>query len=373
MPQSSDVREPVPVPGPAPAIPGHLSYARVPVRADPAGGGTDAPPYCDDHGGYVLTFTMARYVWAAVQRWVGDSSILICRADQQTVVAADSLSQLREKPGLEFLQAFLQRLVPPGDGLLLMTGSDIPAGSGLGGSGALGVAIVRALDQAYGRERSRAETAALANDIERTDLGFPGGSQDSYATAYGDIRLLEFPTQGPIGIQPVTVSHDTRLALAHHSLLIYTGQAHLSGSIHQDIRENYLRGEASTLEALHQLRSHAQAMGVALRDGCLAEYAALMARSEKSLYALHSSCDSPVLRQYFESLGPLILGGKPCGAGGGGYLLVYARPGMRHACIERAKALGGQVEPVVLDRQGVQNWWEAGLSEAALEQIRQQG
>jgi galactokinase/mevalonate kinase-like predicted kinase len=114
-------------------------------------------------------------------------------------------------------------------------------------------------------------------------------------------------------------------------------------------------------------------MEVALRTGNLAEYAALMSRSEKNLYALHASCDSPVLRAYFESLGPLILGGKPCGAGGGGYLLVYTRPGMRHACIERATALGGQVEPVVLDQRGVQSWWEAGLTEATIEQIRQQG
>src|SRR5262249_12326974 len=159
---------------------------RAPVRVDPAGGGTDAPPFSIEHGGMVVNFAVERHVFAVVDRLPAGRGVAIYSEDLGQGVAAPSPAALEGKK-LEFLQSFVRRLVPEGESVLLVTESDVPAGAGLGGSGALGVAVTAAIDRAFGRSRSPEETARLANEVERKDLGYPGGDQDSFGAALGGI------------------------------------------------------------------------------------------------------------------------------------------------------------------------------------------
>ena len=137
-----------------------------------------------------MNFAINRHVFASVERLSSGDGVTIYSEDLQQGVTADSISVLPEGR-LDFLQGFIRRLVPQDESILLVTESDVPAGAGLGGSGALGVAVVAALDHAFGRVRTPSETAQVANDIERRDLGYPGGSQDSFAAALGGINKLE--------------------------------------------------------------------------------------------------------------------------------------------------------------------------------------
>ena len=120
--------------------------ARAPVRVDPAGGGTDAPPYCIEYGGAVVNFAVQRHAFAYAQGLEPGKGIILYAMDLQEGVVSQSVSGLGLVSRLEFIKAFITRLIPEGDSLLLVTETDVPAGSGLGGSGALGVAIVAALD-----------------------------------------------------------------------------------------------------------------------------------------------------------------------------------------------------------------------------------
>ena len=76
----------------------------------------------------------------------------------------------------------------------------------------------------------------------------------------------------------------------------------------------------------------------------------------KVLYRLHPSCDSSAHREYCVELEEHILGRKTCGAGGGGGMMVYTRPGHRRACLLCARELGGVVWPVTLDFKGAVTW-----------------
>jgi D-glycero-alpha-D-manno-heptose-7-phosphate kinase len=345
--------------------------ARAPVRVDPAGGGTDAPPFCLEHGGAVVNFTVERHVFATAQRLVPGSGIIIRAMDLDAGVVADDVTGLPADEHLEFLKAFVQRLVPPGDSLLLLTESDVPAGSGLGGSGALGVAIVAAIDRAYERTRPALETAALANEIERKDLGYPGGDQDSYGPALGGFNLLEYHAGGGMTPHKVQISDATRHALEHQSLLIYTGAAHVSGSIHEDILRSYAQENSPTVAALRVLQQQAQLMAAALKAGDLRSYAAAMDESCRQLYNLHESCSSDEHRRYLEELDDCIWGRKTCGAGGGGFLLVLARPGRRRECIRRVQQMGGLVWPVTIDTTGLTCWQQPGFAADEIDVIRQ--
>lgn len=345
--------------------------ARAPVRADPAGGGTDAPPYCLEHGGAVVNFAVARHVFATAQRLPAGSGVIVYSADFELGDIANRVSDLAGQRKLEFLKAFLLRFVSPDDSFLLVTESDAPTDSGLGGSGALGVAIVAAIEAVYGRSHTPTELAALANSVERGDLKFPGGSQDSYAAALGDVNLLTYHAGGGVSPRKLNLSAATLRTLEYRSLLIYTGGAHVSGSIHDDIRNSYADPNSQTLPALRALHAQALEMAGALEAEDLAGYSRALSASCRQLYNLHAACDSPEHRRYFAALADLIEGGKTCGAGGGGFMLVLTKPGRRRECIRRAESMGALVWPVTIDRCGVSTWPERPYADEQIEVFRQ--
>jgi len=340
------------------------------VRVDPAGGGTDAPPYRIEYGGAVVNFAVQRHAFASAQRLETNSGVILYAMDLQQGLTAESVSRLGSDNRLEFIKAFLQRMVPDGDSILLVTETDVPPGSGLGGSGALGVAIVAALDQAYGRDRSPLDTAVLANEVERHDLGYPGGDQDSLGAALGGINFLEYHAGGGMTPHKISLSADTLRTLEHGSLLVYSGAAHVSASIHEDIKRSYALNHSPTRTAMSVLHQQARAMRGALESANLTAYAMALSESCRQLYNLHESCGSDEHRRFFKAVDDCILGAKTCGAGGGGFMLLYVKPGRRHECIRRIGELGGLVWPVTIDFQGVTRWQESSLTDEDIERFR---
>lgn len=345
------------------------SCSRAPVRVDPAGGGTDAPPFSVEQGGSVVNFSVNRHVFASVDRLPPGNGITVYSEDLQEGVTAGSASDL-PNGRLDFLQGFIHSLVPGDESILLITESDVPTGAGLGGSGAIGVAVVAALDHAFGKVRSPEETAQVANDIERKDLGYPGGSQDSFAAALGGINKLEYLKGGGVVRHSLNISDNTLMNLERNSLLIYTNEAHVSGNIHQDILDSYGTDKSSTFQALVSLREAADSMANALESGDMAGYVDNLNLSCENLYRLHESCDCRAHRRYCGELEKHILGRKTCGAGGGGFMAVYTRPGHRRDCLIQAEEMGALVWPVTLDFNGVKTWSEESTSKDSLDSFR---
>ena len=345
--------------------------SRAPVRVDPAGGGTDAPPFCIEHGGAVVNFAVGRHAFASAQRLEPGAGIILYAMDIQQGVTAKNVAELSENNHFEYVKAFITRMVPQDDSFLLVTETDVPPGSGLGGSGALGVAIVAAIDRAYNRQRSPLDTAKLANEIERKDLGYPGGDQDSLGAALGGVNFLEYHQSGGMTPHKVNLTDDTRRALEYGSLLVYSGAAHVSGSIHEDIKNSYALENSPTVAAMKELRQQAQQMKQSLESGNLEGYAAALSESCRQLYNLHPSCDSAEHREYFQAVDDFILGGKTCGAGGGGFILLFTKPGRRNECIRKIHDLGGLVWPVTIDLDGVTSWLDQPFNEKEIDNFRQ--
>jgi len=341
--------------------------ARAPARIDPAGGGTDAPPYCVDHGGAVVNFSVARYAYASFETLPAHSGVIIYSHDQHQGLRAASVRELKRDGRLDFLKAFVQRLLPDGKDFLLVTQSDITERTGLGGSGAMGVALAGALARATELKLTRSETALLANEIERKDLGHSGGSQDSFGAAFGGAKLITYHPGGGCDCEPLNVSDHTLVQIERDTLLICTGDIHLSGTIHTDIARTYAQENSPTVQAMHNLKSAALRMAEALRGDDLAGYLDCLNLARVNHYALHPSCDSATLRRYFEALAPHIRGGKTCGAGGGGFIMVHTRPDHRQQARRIAESMGGQVWQLNLDREGLKTWSEP---KATSEEIR---
>jgi len=327
--------------------------ARAPARVDPAGGGTDAPPYCIDHGGAVVNFSVARYSYASFEWRPAEEGVEIYSHDLEKRARAGSAERLEFDGQLDFLKAFVKRLIGLGRGCYIETRSEIPERTGLGGSGAMGVAMVGAISRALGKAMTKDEIAALANEIERKDLGHSGGSQDSFGAAIGGAKFITYHKGGGEVCERLKVPAQTLAELERDSLMIYTGSVHLSGSIHSDIKKWYHQLDSPTIRAMNELKAAARRAAPALAAGDLETYIECLNHSRLNHYALHPSCDSERLRQFFDALAPHIRGGKTCGAGGGGFIFVHAKPGQRDKCARIAEGIGGSVWDFKFDQEGL--------------------
>jgi len=344
--------------------------ARAPCRVDPAGGGTDAPPYCIEYGGEVVNFSVSRHAFVSFERLPKNSGMTIYSHDLKKGVHAPSVRDLKYDGQIDFLKAFVKRLLPEETDFMIITRSEVPERTGLGGSGAMGVAMVGAIAHVLGHTMAKNEIALLANEIERKDLGHSGGNQDSFGAAMGGIKQITYPKGGGDTCRRLKVSVGTISQLERDSLMIYTGDVHLSGSIHTDIKKSYALIDSPTIKAMDNLKAAALNMARALEAGDLNAYDECLNASRLNHYALHESCNSNTLQTFFKSLAPYIRSGKTCGAGGGGFIFVHARQAHYNECVRIAESLNGKVYPFKLDELGVTVWEEPPSSADEIKSIR---
>jgi D-glycero-alpha-D-manno-heptose-7-phosphate kinase len=201
--------------------------SRAPLRLGLAGGGTDVSPYAELHGGAVMNATIDRYIFASVELIAGqevefESHDLGLR---RSVPATPSLAL---KGVLDLHAATYNRIVADYLGsrampLRLTTRSEAPAGSGLGSSSTLVVAMVQAMVELFHSPLGEYDIAHLAWVIERQDLGLAGGQQDQYAAAFGGFNFMEFRGRDNVIVNPLRIRQDVITELQSRTLICFTG------------------------------------------------------------------------------------------------------------------------------------------------------
>lgn len=247
--------------------------ASAPTRLDFVGGWTDVQPFCHTETGLVVSAAVAVYARVVV------------RPGANAVIHND-----------EFIQAACHCLGLHNVAVELKC--DAPPGSGLGGSGAVGVALVGALAAYAGKALQRREIAELAHQIEVEDLGIIGGKQDQYAAAFGGFLALKF--QGDeVSIQPLALVLERVQELESHSIIIYTGQSRVSGSIHAHVQDAYRARNPDTLEALATIRRVAREFRTALPHGSLDTLGELLNANWEAQKRLHPSTQTKPSKNSF--------------------------------------------------------------------------
>jgi D-glycero-alpha-D-manno-heptose-7-phosphate kinase len=234
----------------------------------------------------------------------------------------------------------------------------------------MGVALAMACLKATGRPTEQTDVAVLANHVERHELGHAGGNQDSFGAAIGGAKKIILHKGGGTTCSRLKLPGGFAEQLERDMLLIYTGEIHLSGTIHEDIKRSYAMKNSPTIAAMDRLKAAAFRMADALEAGDMNGFVEALNASRENHYALHSSCDSDTLRGFFARLDPFIRGGKACGAGGGGFIAVVTKPGYKQACADASEALGGTVWPLKFDHQGAIAWEEADWTAAEVDDLR---
>lgn len=315
--------------------------ALAPLRISFVGGGTDFPHWYERHGGAVLSATIDRYAHVTVEpRDDGHVRIRSHDLEQTTQYHLDDgpvYDGVMDLPKATIERIGVHR------GIDVDVHSDAPPGSGLGGSSALVTAVVGALAALGGRTLTRDELARVSYAVEREDLGIPGGWQDQYAAAFGGFNLIGFSAEG-VTVTPVRATAASLAELQRNLLLCHSGQVRTNlGLIDTQIRL-YREGREETIQGMKQLQEMAYEMRYAVEAGELDALGCLLHEAYESKKRMnpHIAEGTPIERLFGAAREAGALGGKICGAGGGGYLLLYCRPPEQPAVRAALEALGGR-------------------------------
>jgi D-glycero-alpha-D-manno-heptose-7-phosphate kinase len=204
--------------------------------------------------------------------------------------------------------------------------ADVPAGTGMGSSGAYTVCLLKGLVMARHSAISPVDLAEAACEIEMEVLGEPVGKQDPYVAAHGGICAYTFHPGGGVEVQPLELDLAVLRRLRDQLLLFYTGEARSASQILADQDERSKAGDARMIENLHHTKDLGLRIRQLLEAGDLEGYAELMHEHWERKRARSPGMSSEqVDRLYAQARRNGAIGGKLVGAGGGGFLLVYTR------------------------------------------------
>ena len=346
--------------------------SRAPVRVDFGGGWTDVALFTQEQRGAVVNAAINIYSYVTVRKLspkkiqseeygykhfkeVEDNSIKIYSTDFDIYQEADEIKNLEYNGNIDLAKAALKRSNID-YGVEVITRSNAPAGSGLGTSASMGVALVGALSKLNGSTLLPYELAELASSIERHELNILGGKQDQYASALGGINFMEFFGE-EVKTSRLQLSHDIIYELAKNLVLCYTGKSRLSSNIHQNVVNAYLGKDMETLDAIRNLRQITLDMKNTLLKDDLFSFGQLLNENWKNQKRLHPSVTNSQIDSLFDiALNNGAIGGKACGAGGGGCLMFFCFPDREHVVRKKLEEAGVTIIDFDFDFEGLQRW-----------------
>jgi D-glycero-alpha-D-manno-heptose-7-phosphate kinase len=332
--------------------------ASAPVRLDLAGGTLDIWPLYLTLPPPVITVNVALDLPAEVTLEpapAGDPTIRLVSRDRAAEAVyrdlPDLSAGLRRAGGPLKLLALAVEALPPAGGFTLTTSATSPAGAGLGGSSALLVTVLGALQSARGETHESHRLRALAQDIEARVVRGPTGYQDYYPPLLGG--LLELTGRpGGVDARPLPVD---LASLERRLRLVYTGEPHESGLTNWGSLRAYMDGEEPTVRALSSIADCAREVADALRAGDLDRALEAVVDEGSVRRRMAPGVSTPAIEALDEAARAAgALGTKVCGAGGGGCVMVVLPAGAPPAGLSAALQRPGMRElPVRLVARGL--------------------
>lgn len=307
-----------------------MIITQTPFRITLGGGGTDLPSFYREHGGFVFTMAIDKFMYVFLHRLPVTERKTMIRYSQVEVV--NSVDEIRHPLAREALRLYGVR-----EYIELASLADLPARTGLGSSGAYLVGLLTALRAWRRTPAPPAEVAEEACRIEMEILKEPVGKQDQYIAAFGGFRTLDIARDGTVTVGSVPVDSTLALELAHKARMYYTGIQRSATAVLQHQDEAARRADrpdhARVVESLLEIREIGRRIHRAFLDRDLDRFARLMDDHWACKRRLSPSVSLSVVDELYETVKRDygVLGGKIIGAGGGGFLLLY--------CPERGREL----------------------------------
>jgi D-glycero-alpha-D-manno-heptose-7-phosphate kinase len=283
------------------------------------------------------------------------------RKEEQRFDNGAGLDQLPIDGQLDLLKGVYNRIRRDygwkGKGFRLSTFVDAPAGSGLGTSSTLVVAIIGVFTELLKLPLGEYDMAHLAYDIERHDLGMAGGRQDQYAATFGGVNYMEFYKDDKVIVNPLRVKQQHLFELENNLLLYYTATSRESARIIEVQSRNVTDKKEKSIEAMHQLKHQAQLMKEALLMGRIHEVGEILDFGFRQKQQMAEGITNAHIDNiYAEARRAGATGGKISGAGGGGFMTFYCPGIAKYKVMEVLAGLGGHCQAYSFTGHGLTTW-----------------
>jgi D-glycero-alpha-D-manno-heptose-7-phosphate kinase len=321
-----------------------LIESSAPTRVDLAGGTIDIWPLYLFHPG-AATVNFATSLRAHCQIKTRDDGRIVLESRDRKVAFETELAALEDLIREERLELIskLVHFFKPTTGFHLTANSQAPAGAGMGGSSALAIACIGALNRLVGNRYDERKFITIAANIETTVIRVPAGFQDYYSALYGAASCIHFRVDG-IGREALEIDAAT---LENRIAICYTGEPRLSGTNNWEIFKRHIDGDPELFELFDGIRGSALNMRQALLADDWEQVSEIMRAAYPNRKRLAPGVATPQMERLVEKgLANGAEAAKICGAGGGGCIAFLCADG-RKADVERA--LNGEEGAEIID------------------------
>jgi D-glycero-alpha-D-manno-heptose-7-phosphate kinase len=323
-----------------------MLVSRTPLRVSFFGGGTDYPEYFARARGAVLGMAIDQYVYVAALR-LSNMLEYRYRVSYSRIETVSDIADVQHPVVREVIRHYGVK-----EPLDISIMADLPARSGLGSSSSFTVGFLNLVFALQGRRATKLDLAREASKVERELLGENVGVQDQHHAAFGGLNRFDWEG-GRTRISPIQMSAACQEALTSSLFLLYTGVTRFASATLGEQMERTKSGAADK-DLSHLLRLVDQAEDVLQAEDAeamLRDFGAMLHEGWETKKRLSSRVSTPEIDAlYAAALEAGALGGKLCGAGSGGFLLMLVPPWRRAAFRERMGA--ASVLPVGMDPNG---------------------
>jgi D-glycero-alpha-D-manno-heptose-7-phosphate kinase len=295
-----------------------MIITRSPLRISIGGGGTDLPSYYLGHEGFLVAMAIAKHVYISLHRRFSPGMLLryseIERPEQTSAIRHPIIREALAVTGVDE------------PNLEISSMADVPAGTGLGSSGSFTTALLKALHIHQKRHIDTAELAELACHIELDRLGEPIGKQDQYIAAFGGLTAFTFGRDGRVHAESLAISDRTYEDLDENLLMFFTGQTRSAGAILKEQDQKSKGADQGMIDNLNRVKELGYRTRDAFLKGDLGTWGEIMLEHWEAKKKRSGGMSNPEIDERYDlALKNGAIGGKLVGAGGGGFLLFYAR------------------------------------------------
>jgi len=293
-----------------------MIISRTPLRISFTGGGSDLASYYKYKVGAVVSTAINKYIYITVNKKFDK----LIRASYSITEFAKTPKKLKH----ELIREALLLLGLDG-GIEITSISDIPSkGTGLGSSSTYIVGLLNALYAFRGKYISSESLAKQACYIEIEKCKKPIGKQDQYAAAYGNLNFIQFNPDDTVSVDPIICRKETKMRLQENLLMLYTGLTRSSSSILKEQNKSTI-SSSSKRDTLFQMVELAKELKKSLEQNKLDKFGDLLHQNWQLKKQMAEGISNKKIDEWYKKARKNgAIGGKILGAGGGGFLLLYA-------------------------------------------------
>jgi D-glycero-alpha-D-manno-heptose-7-phosphate kinase len=309
-----------------------MIISRTPFRISFFGGGTDYPACYREHCGSVLSVSINKYCYINTRFYPPffDHKYLIRYSKREMASTIDAIEHPSVRECLRFMET--------PHGVEIVHTGDIPAMSGIGSSSSFTVGLLHTLHALKGKVIAKRHLAGDAVHVEQDLLRENVGTQDQVAVAFGGLNRIDFGGDENFYVTPMTIGKEKMTALQDHCMLFFTGFSRIANEVSKEQIKN-IPQKKSELKAMHQMVDAAVDILNAPIER-IADFGKLLHESWMLKRGLSAKVTTDTIdAMYTKARACGAIGGKLCGAGGGGFMLLFVPPEKQQAVRDALKGL----------------------------------